>query len=147
MFGNVVIFYGQELLPPGPTYQSEGPPMAGCPRLLIPCIRSCPPYLKAASPFATWGCAMTWWQGPTYHGEIIEPVKITQSETLKASLNTRMRQKNRKNPYCTRERMLMWCRYSDYVTGYKTEKSWFNFLLQQRPEYLWAQFATHPPRR
>jgi len=96
MFGNMVIFYGQELLAPGPTYQSGGPPLVGCPRLLIPCIRSCPPYLKAAPPSATWGCAMTWWQGPTFQSEIIEPVKIPQPETLKASLNRRMRQQTNK---------------------------------------------------
>jgi hypothetical protein len=96
MFGNIVIFYGQELLALDPTYQSGGPPLVGCPRLLIPCIRSCRPYLKAVSPTATWGCAMTWWQGSTNHGEIIEPVKITQSETLKAPLKWRMSQETNK---------------------------------------------------
>ena len=96
MFGNMVIFYGQELLAHGPTYQSGGPTLFGCPRLLIPRIRSCPPYLRAVFPTATWGCAMTWWQGPTYHGEIIEPVKITQSETLKSPLNRRICQETNK---------------------------------------------------
>jgi len=41
-------FYG-ELLVPGPTPQSGGPPLIGCPRLLIQCIRSYPPYLEAVS--------------------------------------------------------------------------------------------------
>ena len=38
--------------------QGGGPPLVGCPRLLIQFIRSYPPS-------ATWGRAMPWWQGPT----------------------------------------------------------------------------------
>jgi hypothetical protein len=47
--------------------QAGGPPLVGCPRLLIQYIHSYPPYLQAVPPFATWGRAMPWWQGPTYH--------------------------------------------------------------------------------
>jgi len=35
-------FYGEGLLAPRPT-QAEGPPLDGCPRLLIQYIRSYPP--------------------------------------------------------------------------------------------------------
>jgi hypothetical protein len=43
MFRNMVIFYGEELLAPRPTTQPGGPPLVGCPRLLIQCIHSYPP--------------------------------------------------------------------------------------------------------
>jgi hypothetical protein len=48
-------------------HQAGGPPLAGCPRLFIQCIRSYPPYLQAVPPSATLRRAMAWWQGPTYH--------------------------------------------------------------------------------
>ena len=50
-------------------HQAGGPPLAGCPRLFIQCIRSYPPYLQAVPPSATWRRAMAWWQGPTYHSD------------------------------------------------------------------------------
>jgi hypothetical protein len=53
MFRNVVIFYGEELLAPCPTPQAGGPPLVGCPLLLIQCIRSYPPYPEAVPPSAT----------------------------------------------------------------------------------------------
>ena len=64
----ILFFYGEELLAPRPTHQAGGPPLVGCPRLLIQYIRSCPSILEAVPPSATWGRAMPWWQGPTYHG-------------------------------------------------------------------------------
>jgi hypothetical protein len=45
-FRNKLTFYGEELLAPRPT-QAGGPPLAGCPRLLIQYIRSYLPYLEA----------------------------------------------------------------------------------------------------
>jgi hypothetical protein len=48
---------------PMPNHQARGPPLVGCPRLLIQYIRSYPPYLEDFPPSATWGCAMPWWQG------------------------------------------------------------------------------------
>jgi hypothetical protein len=45
-----------------------GPSLVGRPRLLTQYIHSCFPYLQAVPPSATWGRAMPWWQGPTYHG-------------------------------------------------------------------------------
>jgi hypothetical protein len=50
-----------------PNPQAGEPPLVGCSRLLIQHIRSYPPYLEAVPPSATWGRAMPWWQGPTYH--------------------------------------------------------------------------------
>ena len=43
-----------------------GPPLVGCPRLLIQYIRSYPLY--AVPPTATWGRAMPWWQVSIYRG-------------------------------------------------------------------------------
>jgi hypothetical protein len=42
---------------------SWGPPLVGCPRLLIQYISSYPPYPEDFPPSATWGRAMLWWQG------------------------------------------------------------------------------------
>jgi hypothetical protein len=42
-FRNKLIFYGEELLAPTPNSQAGGPPLVGCPRLLIQYIRSFPP--------------------------------------------------------------------------------------------------------
>jgi hypothetical protein len=38
-FRNKLIFYAEELLAPRPTSQAGGPPLVGCPRLLIQYIR------------------------------------------------------------------------------------------------------------
>jgi hypothetical protein len=59
------------LLAPRQTSQAGGPPLVGCPRLLIQCIRTYPPYPQAVPSSATWGRAMLWWQGPTYHGYLL----------------------------------------------------------------------------
>jgi hypothetical protein len=50
-----------------PNPQAGGPPLVGCPLLLIQYIHSYPPYLQAFPPSATWGLAKPWWQGPTYY--------------------------------------------------------------------------------
>ena len=42
----MIRFYGEELLAPRPTPQAGGPPLVGCPRLLIQYIRSYPPYYR-----------------------------------------------------------------------------------------------------
>jgi hypothetical protein len=38
--------------------------------LLIEYIHSYLSHLEAISSTCTWGCAMQWWQGPTYHGHV-----------------------------------------------------------------------------
>jgi hypothetical protein len=43
VFGNKLIFYGEELLAPRPTPQTAGQPLVGCTRLLIQYICSYPP--------------------------------------------------------------------------------------------------------
>jgi hypothetical protein len=48
-FRNKLIFYGEELLATRPTPQAGGPPLVGCPRLLIRYIRSCPLKLEGVS--------------------------------------------------------------------------------------------------
>jgi len=40
------VFHGEALLAPRPTPQAGGPPLVGCPRLLIQYIRSYPPYRR-----------------------------------------------------------------------------------------------------
>ena len=41
-----IVFYGEVLLAPRPTPQAGGPPLVGCPRLLIQFIHSYPPYWR-----------------------------------------------------------------------------------------------------
>jgi hypothetical protein len=48
---------------PTPNPKAGGPPLAGCPWLLIQYIRSYPPYPEDFPLPATWGRAMPWWQG------------------------------------------------------------------------------------
>ena len=38
--------------------------------------------LEAVPPSATWGCAMPWWQGPTYHGRTNEAIQGKVYKTL-----------------------------------------------------------------
>ena len=45
-FCNMIRFYGEVLLTPRPTPKLGGPPLVGCPRLLIQYIRSYPPYCR-----------------------------------------------------------------------------------------------------
>jgi hypothetical protein len=49
IFRNKVIFYGKELIAPTPHPQAGGPPLVGCPSLLIQYIHSYPLYLEAVS--------------------------------------------------------------------------------------------------
>jgi hypothetical protein len=46
-------FYGEGLSAPSPTPQAGGPPLVGCPRLLIQYICSYPPYPEDFPPSAT----------------------------------------------------------------------------------------------
>jgi hypothetical protein len=47
-----------------PNPKNEGPPLVGCPRLLIQYILSYSPFIwRPSLPSATWGRAMPWWQG------------------------------------------------------------------------------------
>jgi len=68
MFCNIVIFYGEELLATRPTPKLE---TTTC-RLsanVYSIYSQLPSILEAVPPSATWGCAMPWWQGTTYHGQ------------------------------------------------------------------------------
>jgi hypothetical protein len=68
LFRNMIKFLRWGVVSISPNPQAGRPPLIGCPRLLIQYILSYPPYLEAVPPSATWGLAMPWWQGPTYHG-------------------------------------------------------------------------------
>ena len=64
---NMIRFYGEELSAPRPTPSCRTIPCrlsatAYSIYLLLPSI------LEAVHPSATWGRAMPWWHGPTYHG-------------------------------------------------------------------------------
>jgi hypothetical protein len=48
-FRNMFLFLRWEVVSPPPNPQAGGPPLAGCPRLLIQYIRSYAPYLEAFS--------------------------------------------------------------------------------------------------
>jgi hypothetical protein len=66
MFRNKVHFYGEELLAPCPppswrTTPCQSSTTANSIYLQLSCK------LEAVPPTATWGRAMPWWQGPTYH--------------------------------------------------------------------------------
>jgi hypothetical protein len=62
-FRNNKKFLRWGVVSPCPTVQAVGPPLVGCPWLLILYIRSYPPYPEDFLPSATWGRAMPWWQG------------------------------------------------------------------------------------
>ena len=53
-----------------PNLQVGGPPLVTCrlPSTTYSIYAQRPSIVEAVSPSATWGRAMTWWQGPTYHG-------------------------------------------------------------------------------
>jgi len=67
-FRNKIRFHCDELLAPRPTAKLEDTPLVGCPQLFIQYIRSIQYGLDAVPLSATWGRAIPWWQGPTYHG-------------------------------------------------------------------------------
>ena len=60
-FRNMGEFIRRGVVSTSPNPQSAGPPLVGCPRLLIQYIRSQPPYLKNVSPYSTWRRAMPRW--------------------------------------------------------------------------------------
>jgi hypothetical protein len=59
-----------KVLSTSPNTRAGGPPLVGCPRLLIQHIRSCPPHLEAVPCSATWGHVLLWWQAPNYCGHV-----------------------------------------------------------------------------
>jgi hypothetical protein len=68
-FRNRLIFLRWGVVSPTPNPQAGGPPLVGCPRLLIQYIRSYPPYLEAVSSIRklrTRHAVVTW--DPHTHG-------------------------------------------------------------------------------
>jgi len=47
--------------------QALEPPLLGCQRMIIQIYSQLPSISEAIPLSATWGRAMPWWQGPTYH--------------------------------------------------------------------------------
>ena len=83
IFRNKIRFHGEELLAPRPTRQAGGPPSVSSPWMLVQYFRNIPSILEAVPPSATWGRAMPWWQGPTYHG--IKPTTSINMKNTKVS--------------------------------------------------------------
>jgi hypothetical protein len=69
IFHNKDSFSQWGVVSPSPNPQAGGPPLVGCPRLLIQYIRSYPPCWR---PFLhpQPGRAMPCWQGPTYQMDL-----------------------------------------------------------------------------
>jgi len=68
----MIRFYGEELLAPRPTTKLEDHLLSALRPLIqhIPIYSQLPSTLEAVPPSATWGRAMLWWQGPTYHAAV-----------------------------------------------------------------------------
>ena len=67
LFRKRIRFYGEELLAPSPNPKLEGHPLS-LSATVYSVYSQLPSILQAVPPSATWGRAMPWWQGPTYHG-------------------------------------------------------------------------------
>ena len=61
-------FLRRRIVITSPNNQAEGPPLIGCPRLLIQYIRSYPPHLEDVPPARTWRSTMLWWLDHIYRG-------------------------------------------------------------------------------
>jgi hypothetical protein len=66
MFRNKVSFYGEELSP-SPTPKLKDHPLSAVRNCLFN-IFAPTLHIGDSSSIRTWGCAISWWQGPTYHG-------------------------------------------------------------------------------
>ena len=62
----MICFYDEDLLTPLPTPNLEDHRLSAVRDCLFN-IYQLPSTLEAFPPSGTWGCAMPWWQGPTYH--------------------------------------------------------------------------------
>jgi hypothetical protein len=65
-FSNTIRFYCEELLAPRPTHNLGDHPLSAAREFFFN-IFQLPSILEAVPPSSTWGRAMPWWQGPTYH--------------------------------------------------------------------------------
>jgi hypothetical protein len=70
-FVTKIRFQGEKLLAPRPTPKLEDHPCR-LSATAYSIYSQLPFILEAVSPSATWGRAMSWWQGPTYHIDISE---------------------------------------------------------------------------
>ena len=66
MIPNKTNFHSEVFSTPRPTPKLEDHPLSAV-RDLCSVYSRLPSILEAVTPSATWGCAMPWWQGPTYH--------------------------------------------------------------------------------
>jgi len=63
-----VTFLRRRIVVTSPNNRPGGPPLIGCPRLLIHYIRSYPSHIETVPPARTWRSAILWWLDHTYHG-------------------------------------------------------------------------------
>jgi len=61
-------FHGRGVLSASPNPQDGGPPLVGLSVTAYSIYSQLRSISEAVPPSATWGRAMPWWQGPTYHG-------------------------------------------------------------------------------
>ena len=73
-------FYGEELLASRPTPKLEDHLVSAVRECLFNIFSNYPPYLEAVPPSATWGRAVSWWQGPTYHCDRDPFITVTVSQ-------------------------------------------------------------------
>jgi len=65
---NIFYFLRRGVVSTSPNTQAGWPPLGGGRCVFIQYIYNHPPHPEAVLQSATWGRAMLWWQGPTYHG-------------------------------------------------------------------------------
>jgi hypothetical protein len=104
MIRNMFKFLWWGIFSTSPNPQAGGPHLVGCPWLLIQYNRSYPPYLQAVPPSATWGRAMPWWQGPTYHCDRDPLITVTGTHLSLWQENTYHWEQEISWPYITNER-------------------------------------------
>ena len=80
---NVFEFLRWGVVSTSPNTQAGGPPLVGCPLLLIKYICGYPPYLGAVSLSAAWGRLMPWWQAPTYSAKNVVVVVVVVETIIK----------------------------------------------------------------
>ena len=80
MFRNYTSFYGEEFLAPRPTPPSWRTTPCRLSATVYSIYSWLPSILQAVPPPAPWGSAMSWWQGPTYHGNQV-PITMIMFQT------------------------------------------------------------------
>ena len=81
---NMTVFYGKYLLASCSTPSWKTTPFSAVCDCLFN-IFAANLHIGDVPPSSTWGSAMPWWQGPTYHGDAVILLKITRVRTSSSS--------------------------------------------------------------